>query len=400
MGGTGIWAALLLASAHFGCTGCTLRLAPQGILHSDVDLRSVERGACGAGSLPWLWALRLRGGGDHDFTQTEEEDSGSSIGPHHVKCIPEALGLHEPETPEEAAQFKMREDLWNQKFAEWSYCMEGEGRPLKPDPEPWEIPHFEEKDICWNYDGMNPPPEVWRNPKQEDRDMGWTVCPETAPIAEMIKDVLREEEEKEAEETRVKRDGPDFIGQEYDVDGNEGYDYWDRDGGTRPFTNLRSQLPPGWRQLKFAGSTLLLNPDGTFVCNDDCEVKDPNLWGADPNDRGEWRCDGPSWEESEVLTLAFNDEKKHVIQLRLHAETTLAGQTFAYTGEDPVLDPPLAEVLPNVHDGILCEDSECPRCADEHGSEDPNASSSGHEGERISIPEEEIPGLDELEARL
>ena len=25
--------------------------------------------------------------------------------------------------------------------------------------------------------------------------------------------------------------------------------WWDRNGGTRPFVNVRDQLPPGWRQV-------------------------------------------------------------------------------------------------------------------------------------------------------
>jgi hypothetical protein len=30
-------------------------------------------------------------------------------------------------------------------------------------------------------------------------------------------------------------------------------------------------------------------------------------WGAAAEDRGTWTCDGPSWEESQLLHLKFSD---------------------------------------------------------------------------------------------
>jgi predicted amidohydrolase len=78
----------------------------------------------------------------------------------------------------------------------------------------------------------------------------------------------------------------------YDHEGNPTYEYWDRDGGTRPFTNVRRHLTQGWRQLKFAGSTMILAPDGTFCCNDDPTATDPSTWGKDVKDTGEVRTRG------------------------------------------------------------------------------------------------------------
>mmetsp|Transcript_24609 Transcript_24609/g.65670 ORF Transcript_24609/g.65670 Transcript_24609/m.65670 type:complete len:236 (-) Transcript_24609:44-751(-) len=218
--------------------------------------------------------------------------------------------------------------------------------------------------MTWNWDGTNPPPEVWKNPPEPAKNAGYHVDPLTCPIQELIKDVHRQLDEADAEEERLHTVGPDLDPpQEYTEDGKPKYHYWDREHGTRPWPNLRDQLPPGWRQIRFAGSCFILDAQGSFVHTDDHHNQDPSTWGALEEDRGRWSVDGPTWEQSNVLYLDFADPERTHVELELHCGDKVMGQRFAYTG-DEACDywMEAAAPTPNTWVQAWCDDAECGSC--------------------------------------
>ena len=297
-------------------------------------------------------------------------------------------------SPEEVARKREIDAQWNQWGQEWEYCMaevdaDGIGRALHPDPEPY-IPADPEDSggpELLNLDGQHPGPEVWQNPDripEHFRAQGWVIDPCTAPAQLVIEQGLRFLDKQWEDSLRERKYGPDISHHNLPRPEQLGPDqmpqlYWDRDGGTRPFINLRDQLPPGWRQLKFAGSTLVLAPDFTFVHNDDPFNTNFNTWGAEVGDRGTWSLNGPSWEQSTELSFHFADMRPGdgPIVMKLHCEQRAEGQVSFYTGEHD-LDKQ-GEIVqhhercPNLLDGNKCDDSECEACealvSDEHPSE-------------------------------
>lgn len=69
--------------------------------------------------------------------------------------------------------------------------------------------------------------------------------------------------------------------------------------------------------------------------------------------------DGPTWEQSDKLAMRFNDEERTECTFMLHCEKRDCGEKYMYTGED---DTCPNDEMPNIFDGILCSDSECPDC--------------------------------------
>ena len=308
-------------------------------------------------------ALPLRGGADTDWTSQSVADEARKL-----------------------------EEEWEQLGREWEYCMvpdhEGIGRALHPDPVPCELPHPTDDSggpEILNLDGTTPGPEVWRNPPEELRAHGWVIDPATAPVPLVIEHGLQYLDKQWADMMHERKYGPDIshlkLPKSEDLGpGDLPHLYWDRDGGTRPFVNVRDQLPAGWRQLKFAGSSLILAPDYTFVHNDDPFNTDINSWGADPGDRGRWALNGATWEESSRLMLYFNDRPpEDPITLKLHCEERLEAQTHWYTGEHQ-LDEHFGEVVPNLVEGNKCDESDCPACDELLSDENPSElEEDGHE---------------------
>ena len=288
------------------------------------------------------------------------------------------------------AALKLEEE-WEQLGREWEYCMEpdeeGIGRALHPDPVPCVLPDPDDSGgpEILNLQGTTPGPEVWQNPPEQYRRRGWVIDPETAPAPLVIEHGLKYLDKQWAARKHEHKYGPDISHYNLPKPEELGPDdvphlYWDRDGGTRPFVNVRDQLPEGWRQLKYAGSTLILAPDYTFVHNDDPFNTDVNTWGADPADRGHWALDQGTWEDSSRLMLHFNDEAGNdPIVLKLHCEERLEGQKHWYTGEHP-LDQEFAHVVPNILEGNKCDDSDCPACEALISDENPpELQEDGHE---------------------
>lgn len=69
--------------------------------------------------------------------------------------------------------------------------------------------------------------------------------------------------------------------------------------------------------------------------------------------------DGPTWEQSDKLVMRFNDEEKTECIFVLHCEEKDCGATYMYTGEDGTCEN---DEMPNIYDGNLCSDEECPDC--------------------------------------
>ena len=172
--------------------------------------------------------LQLRGGGD----------SYSSL-----SAMPE----------NEAEKWRAIEAEWDQWGREWEYCMqaddEGIGRCLNPDPVPYDDPYPDDPGgpEILNLDGQTPGPHVWQNPPEHCRAEGWVIDPSTAPVPLVIEHGLKRLEEQWAREMRERKYGEDISHLNLptlEQEGPEGLPQlcWDRDGGTRPFINLRDQV--------------------------------------------------------------------------------------------------------------------------------------------------------------
>lgn len=220
----------------------------------------------------------------------------------------DSFGTSQSMLPEaDEARLRAIDAEWDLCGKEWEYCMvpdeEGIGRALNPDPVPCQLSNEDSSGgpQLLNLDGTTPGPEVWKNPNDEYRAAGWLIDPFTAPAPLVIEHGLKFLDFQESEIMKQRKYGPDISHHNLP----EGHLYWDRDGGTRPFVNLRDLLPEGWRQLKFAGSTMVLAPDHTFVHNDDPFNTNFNSWGADPADRGTWSLDNVAFLKSWCIVVTF-----------------------------------------------------------------------------------------------
>eukprot|EP00288_Rhodomonas_lens_P008064 CAMPEP_0177737262 /NCGR_PEP_ID=MMETSP0484_2-20121128/25791_1 /TAXON_ID=354590 /ORGANISM="Rhodomonas lens, Strain RHODO" /LENGTH=340 /DNA_ID=CAMNT_0019251031 /DNA_START=150 /DNA_END=1169 /DNA_ORIENTATION=- len=261
----------------------------------------------------------------------------------------------------EDRKYQEREAMWQKNLKEWEWILEEEGRTLHQH-EPYLEPDVETQG--WNHDGLDPGPEVWKHPDKDARRRGFTIDPWTAPIKLVMEEVMRMAKEADDERDRINHEGPTLLPEQLPPNPwGDRYLYWDRDEGTRPWPNFRKELPPGYYQLRFAGSCMILSPDHTFVHTDDTENHDPRTWGQEAEDRGEWSVDGATYEESTVVVrLTFHDEERTQISLSRNQQYELAGQKTFYTGEVPHLDGDLGEVQPNIFEGNLCENEECEDC--------------------------------------
>ena len=155
----------------------------------------------------------------------------------------------------EAARWAAIEAEWSEWGREWDYCMvpdeDGIGRCLNPDPEPYIDPNPDDPGgpELLNLNGMTPGPEVWQNPPAEYRSQGWTIDPATAPAPLVIEHGLKRLQQQREHHMHERKYGEDISHLKLPSLEQEGPDglphlYWDRDGGTRPFINLRDQASP------------------------------------------------------------------------------------------------------------------------------------------------------------
>uniref|UniRef100_A0A7S0HNG1 Uncharacterized protein n=1 Tax=Hanusia phi TaxID=3032 RepID=A0A7S0HNG1_9CRYP len=263
-----------------------------------------------------------------------------------------------------------------QKKREWEYCAQpgpfGLGVPLGD----WEIPKDDEIDLEQdpmtyehilgpNWEGKIPGPEVWKNPSDSYRELGFTVCPDTAPLHILLEDAKRIVRERTEKEEFYEKYGY-YPGQPHETVGNgRPIMYWSRECGTDPWPNLRDQLPPGYYQLRFAGSCYLLSPDGTFVHTSNPNEQDPRLWGLQAEDRGRWVLDGEGMNvPGSVIRLQFHDENQTCLALGVHSRDEPLVQKWCYTDEDSELDKRLREFTVSIPEERFCSEEECSTCDD------------------------------------
>ena len=174
-----------------------------------------------------------------------------------LRCGADSFGASQSAlSPEEEALMREREAEWNQWGEEWNYCLvpdeDGIGRVINQDPEPYNAPDDSGGPEILNLDGQHPGPDVWQNPPAKLRALGWVIDPATAPAPLVIEHGLRYLDQQRQKIMDERKYGPDIS--HYNIPTpeelgphNPPHLYWDRDGGTRPFVNLRDQLAPGWR---------------------------------------------------------------------------------------------------------------------------------------------------------
>ncbi|EKX50534.1 hypothetical protein GUITHDRAFT_161814 [Guillardia theta CCMP2712] len=129
-----------------------------------------------------------------------------------------------------------------------------------------------------------------------------------------------------------------------------------------PWPNLRDHLPPGYHQLRYAGSCYLLSPDGTFVHTCDPAEQDPRQWGLKAEDRGRWVIDGEGMQPGSTIHFQFFDENQTHLALTLYSRDCPLVQKWCYTDEDSDLDKRIRECTVCIPEERFCSEGECSDC--------------------------------------